>query len=116
MADRNRNVHAVRLRRKPDNRRQALKGQFDYHKRLRLLAANRDTSNLLQKNASTSWDWRGRFRRLDGQEPKDTVNGGSMGAIALSNCHLVLWTGEVSVGTSQFLEKNASLFSDHMDG
>ncbi|CAB9528383.1 Pepsin A [Seminavis robusta] len=83
-----RNVHAIQLSRSPENIIQAREGQFRHHQQLR--RQNNKTS--VGNNAATtttSWDWRGR-RRLDND---------SIGALSLSNCHLVLWTGDIQLGS-----------------
>ena len=79
-------VHSIPLHRRKDNFEQARKGQFRHHRRLRQLKRTSNNSRAL------GWDWR---RQLQGSED----DGDSIGAIALSNCHLVLWTGDVSIGT-----------------
>ena len=91
MSNTNQNVHTISLRRNPDNLRQARDGQFEHHQRLRRLSLKDNR----EERPNKSWNWRNRRppRQLDDGDSD------SIGALALSNCHLVLWTGDVSIGT-----------------
>jgi cathepsin D len=79
-------VHAIRLSRNTNNIIQAKEGQLEHHRRLR----RQHTTDIA--SFTSSWDWRKRRRQL-------SDNGDAIGALALSNCHLVLWTGDISLGT-----------------
>ena len=100
----NNNVHTIFLRRSRENRRQARDGQFEHHRRLRQWAIQEEQAGHLGRRRK-SWDWR--HRRQDQQQRQrqrnldnnDNDNDDSIGSLALSNCHMVLWTGEVTIGT-----------------
>jgi hypothetical protein len=79
-------VHTIRLSQNVNNIIQAKEGQLEHHQRLRRLRTAGVASS------ASSWDWRKRRRQL-------SDDGDSIGALALSNCHLVLWTGDISLGT-----------------
>lgn len=79
-------VHTIRLSRNINNIFQAKEGQLEHHRRLRRLHSTGVAPS------ANSWDWRKRRRQL-------SDNGDAIGALALSNCHLVLWTGDISLGT-----------------
>ena len=80
-------AHAIKLHRSRASIQQARDGQFQHHRRLR-------QEHVQNRNGFSGWDWR--RRQLKNKNDND---GDSIGALALSNCHLVLWTGDVTLGT-----------------
>lgn len=93
------NVHSISLSRTKENRKNARDGQFEHHRRLRQFSLE------LGPQPNKGWDWRNRRRPRESRQLDENHNhldngdGGSIGALALSNCHLVLWSGEITVGT-----------------
>jgi len=96
-------THAIPLRRKKENIHQAREGQFQHHRRLRRISAEQPP----QTNSSSNhrWDWRARSPRRnladneDGDDNNNNKHFDAIGAMHLSNCHLVLWTGDITIGT-----------------
>jgi len=73
------NFHVIPLQISADRSEQALRGQLEHIRRLR-------HQNSIDEQES--WDWRG--RRLVRNETS---------YIPLSNCHLILYSGEIAIGT-----------------
>lgn len=108
------NIHVISLHRNPDNKEQARTGQLHHHRQLRLLSLEKeqqqhqrqlqqeqnndnDVTTTNNHNQQISWDWRHRYLTENTDNQHNDHN--AIGAMTLSNCHLVLWTGEVSIGT-----------------
>jgi len=96
----NHGVYSIPLHQNSENRRQARIGQFEHHRRLRQLRIQQANISATDSHQPTNktWNWRQqRSRNLEndnGQTGSDSI-----GSLALSNCHTILWTGEVTIGT-----------------
>jgi hypothetical protein len=77
-----------------------LLGQLEHHRRRRLASIGKNKSNdshqTKKKKKRGTLDNAVQWRRRDAE---DGDVGGTIGSVALSNCHLVLYTGEIQIGT-----------------
>ena len=97
----------------PHSRRQkAFWGQVHHHKERRLAylqkmqkqqqQSNKDNSNVGNKNNNENQNESNSHRTLmrDAMQWRRTASDHSaIGSVPLSNCHMVLWTGEIAIGT-----------------
>lgn len=97
-----RRILRVPVKQTRSRRQQAFWAQLEHHKQRRLAHLSSDnkrrTTDESKHQSSTvlpSW----RHRRVQQQGEESGVNHKAMGSIGLSNCHMVLWTGEISIGT-----------------
>jgi hypothetical protein len=84
-----------RLQHQERQRRELLanqqQGNHDHH---------HDDSTKNTKSAASSYKHPSQWRWLaETTNPDESIPGGDIGAVKLSNCHLVLWSGEISLGT-----------------
>jgi hypothetical protein len=108
-------IQAVPVRRNKARLQNAFLAQQRHHTQRRLQHQERQRRDLLSnpqqgnhhdsttniKSAASSykkhpsqWRW-----LAETANPDESIPGGDIGAVKLSNCHLVLWSGEISLGT-----------------
>ena len=92
-----RRILRIPVEQKRSRRQQAFWAQVQHHKQRRLawLADQKEKNGLPPEHNHTlkrNFQWRHR-RQLQGEDHS------AIGSLPLSNCHMVLWTGEISIGT-----------------
>jgi len=95
--------HRILTRRDPDRLTEAFWGQLEHHRQRRrawIQQQNRPgdgKSRKLGQNNSKSLHERFQWRRVLAGETPSTA--GAVGTLSLSNCHTIMWTGDIQLGT-----------------
>ena len=102
-----RRILRVPVKQTRSRRQQAFWAQVEHHKQRRLAYLKEKESTAAKSGTDTahrsllrdSFQWRHRHRRVLQGEGQGFNHTKAVGSIGLSNCHMVLWTGEISIGT-----------------
>ena len=95
---------AVKLRREPQRAKDAFWGQVSHHRERRLNVSRNLAKNIVPRHEYHD----GTTSSSEKDEPSSRRGyfhwrqrrlGDDIGSLGLSNCHLVLWTGEIGLGT-----------------
>ena len=87
------NIHRILTHRAPDNLDRAFWGQLAHHRHKRRTHVAASKSDTTSGTTNPSFDWRQR-RHLVGD-----AHATAIGTWSLSNCHTIMWTGEIQLGS-----------------